>query len=96
MVYTYFTAMKSIRGVTLTYVICKTPYPSGIVIDRGQEIIQNSPPQGNMFSCDIKKVLAILKELTVYTHAETWMKSKRWGWEAILTLYTYYDGKSED
>ena len=31
------------------------------------EIIQNAPLQGNMFYCDTKKVLAILKELTVDT-----------------------------
>ena len=75
--YTYFTAMKNSQGVYLTYAICKTPDPSGIFIDRDQEIIKNA--QGKMFSCDTKKVLAILKELKLDNDAETWMKSKCWG-----------------
>ena len=54
------------------------------------------PQQGNIFSRDTKKVLAILKELTVDTDAETWMKDKRCGQKAILALENHYDGKSED
>ena len=34
MVYTYFTATKNIRGLTLTYFILNNPDPSCIVIDR--------------------------------------------------------------
>ena len=34
LVYTYFIDMKNSRGVPFAYVICKTPDPSGIVIDR--------------------------------------------------------------
>ena len=67
MVFTYFNSMKNIRGVLLVYVIRKTPYPSGIDINRKQEIIQNSPLQGNMFSRDTKNVLVILKDITVDT-----------------------------
>ena len=33
MVYTYFTAIENSQGVPLTYVIHKTPSPSGIVMD---------------------------------------------------------------
>ena len=32
-VYTYFTDTRNSRGVTLAYVIRKTPDPSGIIID---------------------------------------------------------------
>ena len=35
-VYTYFTAMKKISGVPLSYVIRNTPTPSRICIDRKQ------------------------------------------------------------
>ena len=63
--------MTNSRGVPLAYVIIKTPAPLGIVIDREQYIIQNSPLQGNMFSHDIKKVLKIINDLTVDTNAET-------------------------
>ena len=93
--YTYFTAMKNRQGLPLTYVICKTPGPSGIFIDREQELIQNSPIQGNMFSCDTKKVLATLKDLPVDTDAETWMKGKRCSQEAMLALHNHNDRKSE-
>ena len=89
MMYTYFTAMKNSRGVPLAYVIGKTPDLSGIFIDREQEIIQNAPLKGNM------KVLAILKELTVNTDAETWMKGRLCFQESMLALYNHYDSKSE-
>ena len=39
-----------------------------------------------MFSRDTKMVLAILKELTVDTDADTWMKGKRCSQEAMLAL----------
>ena len=77
MVYTYFNYMKNSRGLPLAYVIRKTPYSSGIIIDREQEIIQNDPLQGNIFYHDTKKVRAILKYLTINTDAETWIKGKR-------------------
>ena len=48
-----------------------------------------------MFSPETKKVLAILKALTVDTDYETWMKGKRWGQEAMLALQNHYYGKSE-
>ena len=53
------------------------------------------PQQGNIFSRDTKKVLAILKELTVYTDAETWIKGKSCGQEAMMAFQNKYDGKSE-
>ena len=71
MVYTYFTAMKNRRVLPLTYGIRKKPALSGIVIDRGKEIIQNAPLQGNIFSCDTNKILAIIKDITVDTDSET-------------------------
>ena len=61
MVYTYFTSMENSQGVPLQYVILKTPALSGIVMDRGQEIIQNYLLQDNIFYRDTKNVLVILK-----------------------------------
>ena len=95
MVYAYFTATKKSRWIALSYVIHKNPYPSGIVIDMEQEIIKNALLQGNMSSCDTKKVLEILKELTVDTDSETWVKGKWCGREAMLELKNNYDGKFE-
>ena len=37
----------------------------------------------------------VLKELTVGTDADTWMKKKQCGKESILELQNNYDGKSE-
>ena len=37
-----------------------------------------------MFYSDTKKFLDILKELTVYTNADTWIKEKRCGREAMV------------
>ena len=71
MVYNYFTTMENIRGAPIAYVLRKTPSPSIIIMDREQENITNTPLQGNMFSCDTKKVLSILKEPTVDTDAES-------------------------
>ena len=48
-----------------------------------------------MFSRDTKKVLAILKEIKLYTDTETWMKGKYFGREEILSLQNHYDIKSE-
>ena len=60
-VYTYSIAMKNRQGLPLSYIIRKSPSPSCNIIDREQEILENSPLQGNMFSRDTNKVLAILK-----------------------------------
>ena len=71
--------MKNSRGVPLLYVIYNTSAPSGIIIDREQEIIKNSPLQGNMISCDTKKFLEILKDLTIDNNSDTWIKGKLCG-----------------
>ena len=68
--------MKNSQGLTLTYVLRITPYLSRIIIDREQEIIQNSPLHGNVFLRNTKKFLVVLKEIIVDTDSETWMKGK--------------------
>ena len=93
MVYTYFKATKISRGVPLLYVLYKNLESSRIIIDRGQYIMQNSPLHSNIFPHNTKKVLAIIKELTVDTDAETWMKRKRCGQEAMLEFQKIHDGK---
>ena len=72
-VYNYFTGMINIQVVPLLYVIRNTPAPSGIFVYMEQDIIQNAPLEGN-FSRDTKKVIAILKESTLYTDTEIWLK----------------------
>ena len=91
--YTYFITIKNRQGLPISYVIYKTPSPSGIVIYREQEIIKNAPLKGNMFSCDTKMVVVILKELTVDTDAEIWMKIKLCVREVMLALWNHSCGK---
>ena len=79
MVYTYFTTMKNSRGLPVVYGILNIPVTSDTFIDREQALMQNASLQGNMFYHETKKFLAILKELTVDTDSETWMKAKRCG-----------------
>ena len=96
MVYTYFTAMINSQGVPLAYIICKTPYPSSIFIDREHYIIKNDTPKGNMFFCETKKFLDIIKDPTVDTDTDTdtQMKGKHRGRELMLVLQKHYNGKS--
>ena len=94
--HTYFTSTKNIRGAPLTYVIHKTQAPSVIVIDREQDIIQNAPLQGNIFSCGTNKVLVVLKDLIVHTDAYTWIKGGCCSRELMLVFQNNYDGKSEE
>ena len=92
-VYTYFADMRNSWGVPLVYNILNTPAPSDIFIDREQDIIQKNTLQGNMFSCNTKKVLVIIKDIIVYTDDETWTKEKHCGQEVMLELKNHYDGK---
>ena len=71
MVYYYFIATKKSWGLPFRYFIHKILPPSGIVIDREQDIIQNAPLQGNIFYRDTKKILGILKDITVDNDDET-------------------------
>ena len=48
-----------------------------------------------MFSCDTKKVLVIIKYLTVDADYERWVNGKRCGKEVMLELKNPYDGQSE-
>ena len=48
-----------------------------------------------MFFRDTQEVLEIIKNPTVDTYDETWMKGKLFGQEAILEFQNHYAGKSE-
>ena len=49
-----------------------------------------------MFTRDSRKVLDILKEPTLGTDAETWIKGLKCGIKAMQELQDHYDGKSEE
>ena len=94
---TYFSAIKNSRGIPLSYIIKKEDENiSEITADiRDQEMIKNASLEGPMFVRDSKRVLTILKELTIGTDAETWMKGKKCGRLAMKALQDHYDGPSE-
>ena len=57
--------------------------------------MKNDLLQVKIVSRDTKKVLAIIKELTLDTDFETWMKGKYCGREVMLALHNNYGRKSE-
>ena len=48
-----------------------------------------------MFTRDSRKFLDIIKELTLGTNAETWIKDLKCCRKAMQELQSHYDGKSE-
>ena len=83
------------HGVTLSYVIRKdTPRP----YDRDNmdvHIIHQESLVGNMFIRESRKVIDILKELTLGTYAKTCIKVLKFVRKATQELQAYYDGTSE-
>lgn len=94
-IYTYLSSIKNTYDIPLSYVIRKDRRTIVGNLDEEQEIIYNASINGPMFTRDSKKVLALLKELTVGTPAETWMKGKKCGREDMMALQSHYDGKTE-
>ena len=87
--------MKNTYDIPLAYVIRKELEQGPQELDEEHEIIYNARLSGSMFTRDSKKVLTLLKELTNGTPAETWMKGKRCGRDAMEALQSHYDGKAE-
>ena len=79
----------------LSYVIRKdTPGPDyGEIMD--VQIIHQSILVGNIFTRDSKKVIDILKELTIVTDDETCIKGLNCVRKSIKYLQAHYDGMSE-
>ena len=65
---------KNIRGVPLSYVIRKFMPITEDSENRDSQIIYQASLVGNMFTRDTRKVHDILKELTLVTDFETWIK----------------------
>ena len=77
--------------MTLSYVIIKdTPSPEDSE-NRDVQIIYQESLVGNMFTRDSKKVLDILKELTLVNDAHTYIKGVKCGRKAIKELKAHYD-----
>ena len=96
-VYMYFDSITNLRGIPMSYVICKD-LQVGVDINelsRKEQIIYNAPLNGFVFDIDTKSILAILKECTLNTDAETWIKNIRCGREAMRALQLHFDGPDE-
>ena len=55
-------------------------------------MIYNASLEGAMFKTGSKRVLTILKELTIGTDAEAWMKGIKCERLTMIALQTRYDG----
>ena len=74
-VYNYFAAIKNSHMIPLSYVIRKEPNPiAAAQLDDSDHIVYNASLQGAMFKRYSKRVLGVLRELTIGSQAETWMK----------------------
>ena len=93
--YNYLASREKSRCVPLYYVIRKdTPSPKDSEI-RDEKIIYQASLVRNMFTRDSRKLLDIIKKLTLGTEAETWIKGLKWGRKAMQELQAHYDHKSE-
>ena len=79
----------------LYYVIRKdTSSPEDSEI-RYVQIIYQASLVRNVFNRDSRKILDILKELTLVTDAEIWIKGLKCSRKTMQELQAHYDGTSE-
>ena len=62
---------------------------------REKEILHHASLNGPLFDQDPKKVMWIIRELTIGTPEEAWIKQAKFGRVAIKKLWGRYDKKSE-
>ena len=82
------------RGVPLSYIIINDTSIPEDSENRDVQIIYQAILVGNMFTRDSRKVLDVLKELTLGTDAETWIKGLNCGRKSMQELQAHYDGTS--
>ena len=73
-IYNYLTSRENIHGVPLYYVIRKDKPSPEDSENRYVQIIYQASLVGNVFTRDSRKVLDIIKEPTLGTDTETWIK----------------------
>ena len=94
-IYKYFVSRKTSRGVTLSYLIKNyTPSPEDSE-NRYVQIIYRVIIVGSMFTIESRKVIAIIKELTLVTDADTWIKYPTCVIKTMQELQDHYDGTSK-
>ena len=85
---------KISRGMPLSYVIRKDTQIPDDNKNRYVQIIHKVSIYENIFTRDSRKVLDIIKELTLGNDAETWIKGLKCGRKAMQDLQAHYDGTS--
>ena len=94
-IYNYFTSRKKSLGVPISYVTRKdAPNPEDSK-NRNVLIIYQASLSGNIFTRDSRKVINIIKELSLGTDAETWIKGIKCGRNEIQELQNPYDSTPE-
>ena len=88
-------AGKNSCGVSLSYFIRKNMPSTKDSEKRDIKIIHQASLVGCMFARDSRKVINIIKELTLGTESETWIKGLKCGRKAMQELQDNYDGTSE-
>ena len=83
------------RGVPLSYVIRNDTSSPEDIENRDVQIIYQTSLVRNMFTRDSSKVIDILKELTLGTDAETWIKGLKCVRKSMQELQNQYDCTSE-
>ena len=78
----------------LSYIIRKDASSPEDIEIRDVQIIYQANIFGNLFTRHSSKVLDILKELTLGTDSETWIKGLKCGRKAMQELQYHYDGPS--
>ena len=79
----------------LYYVIRKDTSSPEDSENRDVKINYQASLVGNIFTRDSRKILDILKKLTLGTDAETWIKGLKCSKKEIHKLQTHWDGTSE-
>ena len=62
--------------------------------NRDVKIIYQASLVRNMLTRDLRKVLGLIKELTLGTDDETWIKGLKCGRKEMQEVQSHYDGKS--
>ena len=81
--------------MTLSYVIIKDTSSPKDSENRYVQIIYQASLVGKMFTRESRRVLDIIKELTLGTDAETRIKGLKCVRKAMQELQDHYDGTSE-
>ena len=91
-IYNYFASRENSCSAPLSYFIIKDISSTKDSENRNVQIIYQESLVGNMFTRYSRKVLDILKELTLVTDAEKWIKGLKCNRKVMQEPQAQYDG----